>query len=97
MKANPVIFALYRNRGDFGGLASTPSSQQKKDQATMSDYPQVFIEYADYLQLATELSGSDPLNLVASYYCRYYWAKKAGEILKQPGNMTNQVKRNNLK
>lgn len=68
----------------------------EKSSLSMSDYPQVLIEYADYLQLATELSGNDTLNLVASYFCRLYWAKKAGEILSQPGNMTDQVNNNNL-
>lgn len=57
----------------------------------MSDYPKEFLDITDYLSLATELGGSDPLNCVASYYCRWYWAKKAGEIISQPGMMNNQV------
>ncbi|KAK8802692.1 hypothetical protein JH06_4851 [Blastocystis sp. subtype 4] len=45
----------------------------------MSDYPQQFLDLADYLQIATELQNGDAAEKAASYWARWYWVKKAGE------------------
>lgn len=40
----------------------------------------MFNSIVQYLAAATELGGRGSYALCASYYCRWYWAKKAGSI-----------------
>lgn len=51
----------------------------------MSDYPQDLIELAPYLEIATELQSGNNNAKALSYWARWYWAKKAGEIYAKCG------------
>ena len=57
----------------------------------MSDYPAIFNSIVNYLSLATELPEQGPNGLCTAYYCRLYWAKKAGEIYKNTPNPPENV------
>ena len=57
----------------------------------MSDYPAIFNSIVNYLSLATELPEQGPNGLCTAYYCRLYWAKKAGEMYKNAPNKTQNV------
>ena len=46
----------------------------------MSDYPQEFSELAQYLHIATTFSNGEPGAIALSYWARWTWAKKAGDI-----------------
>lgn len=57
----------------------------------MSDYPQQFLDLADYLQIATELQSGDAAEKAASYWARWYWVKKAGEKYTTSGTNDSAV------
>lgn len=46
----------------------------------MSDYPELFIEYSDYISLINSLQSKDPASLAASYWLRWYWVKACGDL-----------------
>ena len=46
----------------------------------MSDYPQEFSELAQYLHIATSLSNGEVGAVALSYWARWTWVKKAGDM-----------------
>ena len=83
MKSDPTEKELFFSQSSF--LIKVPP------QGRMSEYPQLFNSLAKYLNLATELSGKDQYAQCAAYYCRYYWVKKAGEMLNQKVSVSDTV------
>ena len=76
MDIKEVLGYLIQNQLDYWiGIQSLCSLFQ----INMSDYPQQFLDLADYLQIATELQNGDAAEKAASYWARWYWVKKAGE------------------
>ena len=46
----------------------------------MSDYPELYKEYSDYISLINSLQSKDPASLAAGYWLRWYWVKACGEL-----------------
>ena len=46
----------------------------------MSDYPELFKEYSEYISLINSLQSKDPASLAAAYWLRWYWVKACGEL-----------------
>ena len=46
----------------------------------MSDYPELYKEYSDYISLINSLQSKDPASLAAAYWLRWYWVKACGEL-----------------
>ena len=57
----------------------------------MSDYPQELAGLAQYLQIATTFMNGEPGAMALSYWARWTWVKKAGEIFQSEHSTNNAV------
>lgn len=57
----------------------------------MSDYPALFKDYGEYINLINGIQGKDPVSLAASYWLRWYWVKSCGSVWQRTNQSDQQV------